>query len=115
MSPAEPESEEPVEEKVCSDREEANDHWSVAFADRVKGRRQHFQGGVSHQADGIKLQCPSGLLRHLGREPAMLINYTDDRGSQHGQPNRRWDGEQKRQLNSARENAGNFINISDSR
>src|SRR4029077_6575290 len=79
MSPTKPESEKPVQEKICANREEANDHRSVAFADRVKGRRQHFQGGVSHQADGIKLECPSGLLCHPGREPAMLINYTDDR------------------------------------
>src|SRR5205809_369106 len=115
MSPTEPESEKPVQKKICSNSEEANDHWSVAFADRVKGRRQHFQGGVSHEANGVKLQRARRLPRHLGGEPAMLINHADDRRSEHGQSNRRWDGEQKRQPHSAGENTAKFIDISDGR
>ena len=50
---------------------------SVAFADRVKGRRQHFERGICHQADGIKLQRTRGLVRHLGGEAAMLINHAE--------------------------------------
>src|SRR5882724_7053999 len=115
MSPTEPESEKPVQKMIRSDREKANDHWSVAFANRVKGRRQHFQRRVGDEADGVKLQRPRRLPCHLGGEPAMLINYADDRRSEHGQSNRRWDGEQKRQPHSAGKNAAKFIDISDGR
>src|SRR5205823_927882 len=113
MSPSESKGEKPVQEKIRSDREEANDHWSITLADRVKGRRQHFQGGVGDETDGVELQRARSLPRHLGREPAMLINHADDGRSEHGKPDRRRNGKQKRQPHTARENTAKFIDISD--
>ena len=69
MPPSQSESKEPVQKKIRSNRQKTNEHWGVAFADRVKSRRQHLQSGIRHQADGVELQCARSLPGHLGREP----------------------------------------------
>ena len=89
MSPPEPKCKKPVKEKIRADRQKTHHHWRVAFADRVKRRRQHFQHRIGNEADGVKLQCAGSLPRHFGREPPVLINHADDWRRQHGQPDRR--------------------------
>src|SRR5262249_45413600 len=43
MSPAEPESKEPVQKKIRSNRQKTNEHWGVAFTNCIKRWGQHFQ------------------------------------------------------------------------
>ena len=111
MSPAQPKREQPIEKKVCADCEKAHQHRRVAFADCVKRRRQHFQRRIGGKANGIKLQRASSLSRHLGGEPAVLINHADDRQRKHRQSDRRRNGKQKRQPHSARKNRAKLSRV----
>jgi len=111
MSPAKAERKKPVEKQIQADCKETHVHWRLAFVDRIKCRRQHFQRGVGDETDGVKIAAPRGLPRHRSGENAVLVNHADDRRCEHGQSNRRGDGEQKRKPHPACENGAKLVHV----
>ena len=90
---------------------QTNDHWQVAFIERVKCRRKHFHPRVTGQPDRIETQSGGSLNRGRRGETPMLINQPDDWLGENDQPNRRRNREKHDQPHGVRERTTKFLRV----
>src|SRR5438046_9246421 len=76
VSPAKPKGKKPVQKKVRADGEETDHHWRVAFADRVKRRRQHLQYRIRNKTNCVKFQCAGRPARQWFGQSPVLVCHT---------------------------------------
>src|SRR5438046_1961142 len=115
VSPAKPKGKKPVQKKVRADGEETDHHWRVAFADRVKRRRQHLQYRIGNKTDCVKFQCAGSLARHLFVKSSVLVDHANDGRRKHRQSNRRWNGKQKCKPDPTSENSAELVHVTNGR
>jgi hypothetical protein len=72
---AEPVGEDPVEQQIERDREEAHEHRRLALVERVERVHEHLERRVAGEAERIEAQRPGRLGGRGGVEFAMLIEH----------------------------------------
>ena len=83
--------------KLTSDGAETDQHRRARVLKRVEGRRKNFDRGVTGKTERVGGQGIGGLHGVETGELAMFEDQGDDRPPKYGEPERRWDAQEKYQ------------------
>src|ERR1035441_10589271 len=94
--------------QVDSNGRDTDERRCAAVVERVKGGRKDLGGCVTGQAGAIPGERHGGLMGVVGGEAATLEDGSDDTFPEHGEPDRRRNGEQHGERERTREGGAEF-------